>query len=226
MNHRKIFLLILGGILISLSSYANSCPGQKWATWSVPIVQEEIRKNEVIFLGEVLTSDGFNYSMRVIDVFKGEILSDTVYGSYKHKCYFPPLEGIWVVYSKFESTEKGLRLLGMSSLSRSLSHPLSNNIPLLPNPSEVIAARAAIKDDSVYKQVVNVMVEEVEAEEERKMLPVFLKNWMNEYAMLIAYRRGYSSRPESLPDKVQNITSYVALGLALVALVIALLKKY
>ncbi|WP_347158289.1 hypothetical protein [Pontibacter chitinilyticus] len=224
MNYRKIFLLAVGGILISLSSHANSCPGQKWATWSIAIVQEEIRKNELIFLGEVLTSDGFNYSMRVIDVFKGEILSDTVYGSYKHKCYLPPTEGIWVVYSKFEKTEKGLRLLDMSSLSRSLSHPLSNNIPFLPNPSELIAARATM-NDSAYKQVVKVMFEEVEAEEERKMLPVFLKNWMNEYAMLTANRRVYSSRPESLADKAHNITSYVALGVALIALVIALLKK-
>lgn len=219
MEYYKGFILIVIAILITISSNAGSCPGQKWANWSIATVQNEIKDSEVIFLSEVIASDGFNYSMKVIDIFKGKVEADTIFGSYKHKCYLAPKEGMWIVYSKLENTPKGLQLKDLSSLSRSLSHPLSNNIPEYPAPptSEVRADSAAMVE---YHE----KLDEFILEKEREMLPVFLKNWMCEYAMLLAYRRNESNPVASQPSS-SNAISYIALGFAFLALVIAFKRK-
>ena len=221
MNHRKKILLLIGAVLSFHLLHANSCPGQKWSDWDVETVQREIRNSDVIFLGEVIASDGYNYSMRIIDVFKGNIASDTVHSTYRDKCYLPPSEGIWIVYSKFDDTKQVLQLRDMSSLSRSVSHPLSNNLPLLlPPPSP------SIRSDSAAMVKYNEEQEKFIKTQEMEMLPVFLKNWMSEYAMLTAYKRSNSSHiTAQSTDKELDITSFVALGLALIALVIAILKK-
>ncbi|GAB3829611.1 hypothetical protein [Pontibacter rugosus] len=221
MKHRKKVLLIVGGMLSCHLALANSCPGQKWTDWSVKTVQREIRKSEVIFLGEVIASDGFNYSMRVIDVFKGDIASDTIHSTYRDKCYLPPSEGVWIVYSKYDDTEQGALLRDMSSLSRSVTHPLSNNLPyVLPPPSP------SIRSDSAAMVKYKEEQERFIKNQEMEMLPVFLKNWMSEYAMLTAYKSSNSSHlTAQSTDKEFDITSYIALGLAITALAIVLLKK-
>lgn len=219
MSYLKSYILLIWCILLPIVSYASSCPGQKWTNWSIPIVQEELRRSEVVFLGEVLTSDGFNYSMRVLDVFKGKVDADTVYGFYRHKCYLPPTEGIWIVYSKFDNTTEGLRLKDLSSLSRSLSHPLSNNIPEYPAPP-TLETRA----DSAAMIAYNEKVDEFILERERRMLPIFLKNWFSEFAILSAFKQGNANKGK-IHAPEGNFISYIALGVACGALLIVLLKK-
>jgi hypothetical protein len=182
--------------------------------WSVERVYREVEESDIVFIGNRITynrKDNFEeeFSFRVVDPIKGNIaLGDTVFGTTPHGCSGSPhVEGLWVVYATVE--EDGLISYDNEdcSLSRSLS------VPYL----------APFKLDSVTSYATYTKVIEERRTEE---LPLFLLNWQNEYVILQSLRiQEQPTEDSGNSQEGSRILSYIAVGLALVALVVALLIK-
>lgn len=190
------FLLIVGAMLSWHATVACIC-GHEAKDWSIKTVNLNIKNNNLIFIGEVIKAEGESYSFKVIDVFKGSIASDTIYGQgggIGSCSMIPNVEGLWVVYTNAD--EKGVIDLTFCNLSRSLT-TLSPG--LIKTDKELsVALREWAQEYAMLaslkkKQPVTVSLEEVTTEE---------KNASN-----------------------SGLLIYVAIALALAALFVALLKK-
>lgn len=203
-------LFVVGAVLSWTSTLACIC-GKEGREWSIETVNLNIKNSDLIFIGEVIKAEGESYSFKVIDVFKGSIASDTIHGEAHGpgSCSITPyIGGLWVVYT--HQDERGMIDLTFCNLSRSLIK-LSPGLP--PPGSE-------FTEGKYYPAWSG------------KDLPVVLQEWMQEYTMLASLKK---ENPAPVPKEEviteekevnnNNILNYVAIGLALIALLVALLKK-
>ncbi|MBB6610946.1 hypothetical protein H7F15_07855 [Pontibacter sp. Tf4] len=199
-------LLLTVALLLSIAAHACDCAPLDGENWKPITVQKHLGKADLIFIGEVISSEGDQFAMKALDIFKGEIKGDTVYGEMTNTCTYAPEDGLWIVYAAVGGN--GKIELDMCSLTRSLTGLGANPPPPPPMPGENISE---------------------EEQEERakahypKTLPLHLKNWINEYALLVGYRNSIAE-PEPEVDQ-KNYINYAALLISLLALIITLLKK-
>lgn len=205
---RKFILLVFLS-LFCRSSYSCECIPKRW---QAELVRDKIEKTELIFIGEVFSLERGIYKVRVVDLFKGKVASDTLigYNSY-NDCYSMTLtKGLWIFYTGLDKQGRipEIPACGLI-LSRSLTEPENQFIIIPPSPSENLDSVAI---ESFYKA------------QEREQLLLHMKYWMNEYALLTAYR-DQGKALESTGENNTDALTYVALGLALVALLVLLAKK-
>jgi len=190
------------------SSFACIC-GKDAKAWSVETVKRNIERSDLIFIGNLLSSEGDKYSFEVIEVFKGEVASDTIHGEAIEGCSITPyIDGLWIIYDRVEERE-GMIDLTFCNLSRSLI-TLSKGIP----PPGIEKADKGV--DITWD----------------KDLSVALRDWAQEYAMLVSLK---NEQPVAVPQEEitteeknassSGLLTYVAIGLALIALLVALIKK-
>ncbi|ARS34109.1 hypothetical protein CA264_00885 [Pontibacter actiniarum] len=119
-------------------------------------------------------------------------------------------KGLWIIYTGLDKQGRipEIPACGLV-LSRSLTEPENQFIIIPPLPSEHFDSVAS---EAVYKA------------QEREQLLLHMKNWMNEYALLTAYR-DQAKALEPTEEYGSDTLANVALGLALLALLVALLKK-
>ncbi|MFD2998762.1 hypothetical protein ACFS7Z_00175 [Pontibacter toksunensis] len=170
---KKLALLVCLSLFCH-SSYSCECIIKRW---QADLVSDKIKKTDLIFIGEVFSLDSSTYKIKVVDLFKGKLSSDTLigYNSY-NDCYETTIsKGLWVIYTGLD--ENG-RIPKLSScgvvISRSLTEPENHFIILPPPPPNN-------KLDSIASEAHYV------AQESEQIL-LHLKNWMNEYALLTTYR--------------------------------------
>lgn len=189
-------------------AFACDCSPIYLSRWKAERVREYVNNSELVFIGEAFTGENAKYGIKVLDVFKGDITPGTVlYGVSQSSCSQSAGEGIWIVYTSV--LPDGLIDLELCSLTRSITDPYLFTPPPLPPPE------LGINYDSLMDEVNDHRQEE---------LGVFLKNWSAEYAMLVAYRNNSAKSIAEQEDKSGYLT-YIAVGLALIALIVALLRK-
>jgi len=191
-------LFILMASILSHVAIACICLGQEW---NVGLVQKNILHSDLVFVGEVVETEENRYSFKVVEAFKGAVQGDTVHGAATGSCSMVPyIDGLWVIYSSAD--KNGLIDLDICSLSRSLT----TFSPVPPYPDSAIT-------ESLYKRI------------RGKELPIAMRDWMNEYSILIGLKEVQPADRGEKKEGKNIFFTYAALGLALVALVVALLKK-
>jgi hypothetical protein len=195
------FLILLMIQLYSYRSFACEC---LLKGWSVEMVDVDIKHSDLVFIGNRISYSREyptigDYSLKVTEVFKGNIKEgDTINGKAFSGCSTGPyVEGLWIVYATQE--EGGLIDMDGCGLSRSLHEP---EVPL-PAPTNF--------DEELKKK-------------QTAALPAFLRDWHNEYILLQNYKsRTLATESEGKEDSTTLV--YIAIGLALAALVVSLWKK-
>ncbi|MCX2741400.1 hypothetical protein [Pontibacter anaerobius] len=208
MNHLTRLVLVVVVSLFSHNSFACECIPYLGDNWKAERVYKNIAANSLVFIGDVLSHNDSTYTIKVLDVIKGEAVADTIFG-YNHltsSCTKYVTEGMWVIYTKLDKEGRIPEIDGCS-ISRNLSNPEFSYVPPLPG-----------------EHLDSLQLEELVESQEQEQLPLHLKSWMNEYAILAAYRN-QAKASETEEESGNNLLSYVALGVALIALLVALLKK-
>jgi hypothetical protein len=207
MNYLKRLLLVIGVVLYSQYSFACDCPYIFGEKWEAKRVTDGIKKSEAVFIGEVVAYDDSTYKMKVLDVFKGKIEADTLVGYNKNSdCTNIITQGMWIIYTNLDGNKR-IPEVSLCSLSRSLSEPLLNFPP--PPPRQQLDSLALSEREKVY---------------EREVMNLHLKNWINEYAILNAYKN-QNMASELREGSGNNFLTYAAIAVALLALIVAVLKK-
>ncbi|MHA6247274.1 hypothetical protein ACXYMU_05000 [Pontibacter sp. CAU 1760] len=153
----KCLILILP-LICSYNALACICSSSEW---NIERVYDNIKQSDLIFIGDVISENGNSYAFRVVEVFKGEIKADTVFGEAREGCSMTPyIDGLWVIYTDVD--EKGIIDFDVCSLSRSLT----TFSPLPPYPDSAIT-------ESLYTSI------------RGKSLPLAMRDWVNEYTLLL-----------------------------------------
>ncbi|RDV12577.1 hypothetical protein DXT99_22700 [Pontibacter diazotrophicus] len=204
MNRISLLVLLLL-LFFGYSSNACNCVTRKW---SVRRVNIDIDNSDLIFIGDRISYkklDNYEekYSFKVLEAFKGNIEpGDTIHGKTHDSCSGSPhIEGLWVVYARVK--EEGLIDYSYPGCgaSRSLIVP---DVPL-PPPTN-------FEEDLKKSQT--------------EALPAFLRDWHNEYIILQNFKnKKQSTKVDNDDSERYGILVYVAFGLALAALIVALVKK-
>lgn len=207
MNYIKRFTLVVGAALFSHSSFACDCVPFTGENWKAEKVYKNIETSSLVFIGDVISHNDSTYSIKVLDLIKGETATDTLtgYNYQTSSCSKFVTEGLWVIYTRLDESGRIPEIDGCS-ISRNLSHPESSYVPPFPG-----------------KHLDSLQLEELIETQANKQLPLHLKSWMNEYAILAAYRN--QANKSEKEESGNNTLTYVALGLAIIALLVGVLKK-
>ncbi|WP_139361990.1 hypothetical protein [Hymenobacter sp. CRA2] len=202
--------LVFGLTFLLYGYYAHACEclpprGDKW---SLQQVRTELERSSYVFIGEVISASRGSYQVRVVELFKGAIKSDTLTGLNEHmtSCGLTVTPGLWIFYAGLND-EGYIMPLDLCSLSGSLTEP---GFILIPPPP-------GVKPDSADQEA---YIEE----QLRQQLPLYLKNWLNEYALLNAYRNEHF--PNTQSSSASTLPAYAALGLSMLALALVLRRQY
>ncbi|PVY36085.1 hypothetical protein [Pontibacter virosus] len=205
---RKLVLLVCLSLFCH-STYSCECIPKRW---EAGVVSDRIENTDLIFIGEVFSLDSGTYKIRVVDLFKGQVASDTLigYNSY-NDCYTMTVtKGLWIIYTGLDKHGRIPEVPACGVvLSRSLTEPENQFVIVPPPPSDKLDSIAV---EAFYKA------------QEREQLLLHMKNWMNEYVLLTNYRNKVKEA-EPTEKKNSDTLTYVALGLAIMSLLMVLLKK-
>ncbi len=145
--------------------------------------------------------DKDSYSVFVLDAFKGNIkVYDSLIIQVENSCWIRFDLGIGIFYADLD--KNGTLNVSECSISRNLDF-LSTEKPLV---------------------LKNAMGKPAKEEEELKRRTLLLKNWMNEYALLNAYRNSHQKVEEPQTSK-SDYLSYLAVALSVVAVLVAFFRK-
>ncbi|MFC6997598.1 hypothetical protein [Rufibacter roseus] len=223
MKQALFFFLLLYSLVCSQNVKATSCRPADENNW-IPVVQDYIEKSHSIFIGEVIGKKEEFLVVKVVDVFKGNpkdtILfePDFISGISDRKLEQWEI-GIRIFYIKEILNNVYVELLINSScgMSRDLSSLYPGVIPPDLPPPPLPSSNE--KDKKRYKDYQNEYIIDLQ---NRKIQLV--KNWINEYALLNAYRNNHLSSEPAEPDN-KNYLSYLALALSIIAVFIAFFRK-
>lgn len=208
MSYIKRLIFVFGATLFGHSSFACDCVPFTGKNWKAERVYKTIEASSLVFIGEVVNHDDSTYSIKVLDLIKGETGTDTLIG-YNYptsSCSKSITEGLWIMYTNLDEVGRIPEIDGCS-ISRSLSNPDFTYVPPLPG----------IYLDSLQLD----KLIETQAQEQ---LPLHLKSWMYEYTILAAHRN--QAKTSEKEESRNNALTYIALGLAIIALLVGLLKNY
>ncbi|PRY05335.1 hypothetical protein CLV24_13015 [Pontibacter ummariensis] len=208
MTYIKVLVLVVGVTLSNHSVFACACVPFIGKNWKAERVYKNIKESSLVFVGDVISLSDSTYTVKVLDVIKGEAGAATLVG-YNYptsSCSKSVTEGMWIIYTSLNENGYIPEIDGCS-ISRNLSNPEFSYVPPLPS-----------------EHLDSLQIEELVETQEQEQLPLHLKSWMNEYAILTAYRN-QTKASETEEESGNNQLTYVALGVALIALLVALLKK-
>jgi hypothetical protein len=86
----------------------------------------------IVFLGELMDSDSssYNYSFKVLEIFKGNYKNNIIKGASTNSCSLrPTYKGLWLIYANFQ--KDSLIDIGMCGPSVSLKSPSGLHYPPL-----------------------------------------------------------------------------------------------
>ncbi|MGV3540369.1 MAG: hypothetical protein ACO1OQ_11190 [Rufibacter sp.] len=199
----QVFLIIILGA-IAVPSYACECRIHNLRDW-VPVVEGYIDKAPLIFIGKITPTKEEVVSIKVIDVFKGELRTDSIFNyTTNTSCVSIPNEGLAVIYAKYE--DDSTIDIPPCGISRSIENFYTSQIPFFEIPHEKLTT------------------ERLPDRGEGNSAPLLLKNWMLEYALLNAYRNNHQKQPQ-LQEVSKVYLSYLALALSMVAVLVAFFRK-
>ncbi|GAA4314496.1 hypothetical protein GCM10023183_34710 [Nibribacter koreensis] len=180
---------------------ACDCPRVKEENW-LPGVKKNINRTEFIFLGEVIRSNEKTFTLKVIDAFKGDIKADSILtgDSQRSGCLIIPNEGFWIIYAN--SVEGKLIEISLCGISRELTGLTTSTPPLVLEK----ASNASI-DYEEYQNLHQITL---------------VKNWVNEYALLTAYRNRQQKKVQPVSSK--DYLAYLAIGLSAMAIVLSVVS--
>lgn len=195
---RIVFVVMLG---VFCCSAGNACECQlpRGETWSGAQVEEQLRRNQHVFIGQVVSHTNRSFQVKVLDVFKGQINQQVLVGTYNghSSCATSVREGLWIFYTTL-APDGTLPSIDACSFSGSLTHPELPLIPPRPNTLlDSVAQHKHMEDQRVRQSA------------------LFMRNWLDEYTILATYRSKTTTQsPVLLPLHVlcgALITSLVAL---------------
>ncbi|WP_207435572.1 hypothetical protein [Sabulibacter ruber] len=199
----KLFLVAVL-VFAGVPTNACSCLSTNEENW-LPVVQRELSFYPIVFIGEVLFPSSYEgkYSVRVVDSFKGEAKVDAIMSiSTSGGCSMKPSAGLGIFYAQLN--KDGTLDISECSISRNLNF-LSKNDPRI------------VVESTIGKPV---DLDEVKAARQ----PLLLKNWMNEYILLNAYRNNHLKAEEPQTNNPDYL-SYLAVALSLMAVLVAFFRK-
>lgn len=122
--------------------------------------EHSIKMANLIFVGDVISFDSKeeSYIIKVIEVLKGTVISDTLYGQCQTSCSILPVSGRWLVYCDLNMG--GKLDFGECGASRSFDEPeklmVSEYIDFIPKPPSklgyLFGTRKAKKQDLIINQ--------------------------------------------------------------------------
>lgn len=207
MRYTKKLISTVAAVLFSHYCLACECPPFLGENWKADRVYQILGGSSFVFIGDVISHNDSTYTIKVLDVIKGEAETDTLTG-YNHlsnSCSKYVTKGMWVIYTRLDDSGR-IPVIDGCSISRSLSNPEFSFVPPLPG-----------------KHLDSLQLEELTETQKQEQLPLHLTSWMNEYAILAAYKN--KSQVSEKGESSISVLTYVAIGLALIALLVALLKK-
>ena len=113
---------------MGLKSYDCDCSELLWAEWSKSSIKHSINNNDLIIIGELISSTTKSYKFKVIEVFKGKIKKgEIIEGFYPNSCSgrpHPKRTGKWIFYGNYEEYENE-QILDFNTCgpTRSLEYP-------------------------------------------------------------------------------------------------------
>lgn len=119
------FILFLKFILFSGNSYACDC--QKPSRRDTSVVYG-LQNYNLIFLGEIIESNHNTYSIKILELYKGSVESETIYGGTRDNCSVIPAKGLCIVFANRDKNS----FLDIRLCSPSLSLNTENELPDLP----------------------------------------------------------------------------------------------
>jgi hypothetical protein len=86
-------------------------------------VEISTKESQIIFVGDVLTSDEKKgiFKMKLVELFKGESKTKTIEGKLINSCSGLPVKGRWIIYAV--TSENGVIDLDLCGPSRSFENP-------------------------------------------------------------------------------------------------------
>ena len=87
------------------------------------LVSQGLKNYDIVFLGEVISSKNDSYSLRVLEIFKGDYSEKVINGKVFNNCSVKPNTGFWIVYANIR--ENLLIDISLCSSSFSLNETLS-----------------------------------------------------------------------------------------------------
>ncbi|RPD46265.1 hypothetical protein DNI29_14785 [Hymenobacter sediminis] len=198
---RILFIIILCVFRCSAIS-ACECQLLRGEKWSYAHVEEQLRKNQHVFIGQVLSHTNHSFQVKVLDVFKGQIDQQVLVGTYNgySSCATSVREGLWIFYTTL-APDGSLPAIDACSFSGSLTHPELSLVP--PKPGALL--------DSVAQH-------KLMEDQQLRQSALFMHNWLSEYTILTTYRSKMTTQGPSL------LLLYVFCS-TLIILVVALLYQ-
>lgn len=121
------FILLLKFILLFENSYACDC--QKPSKRDTSVVYG-LQNYNLVFLGEIIESNHKSYSIKVLELYKGSVESETIYGGTSDNCSVIPAKGLCIVFANRDKNS----FLNIRICSPSLSLNTENELPDLDLP--------------------------------------------------------------------------------------------
>ncbi|WP_354581965.1 hypothetical protein [Hymenobacter sp. UYP22] len=169
-------------------------------------MQEQLQRNTHVFLGQVLSATDSTFEVQLLEEFKGHVPRPRLHGRISQSnCGMLVAEGVWIFYTTMNAAGT-MPELTYCSFSGNLTEPYLLVMP--PDPS--------LAEDSLAR-------EHYYQEKRTELRALFLQHWLTEYPLLVAYRRQHV--PASSAITVSTWLAAMALGVALLTLLIVLLKR-
>lgn len=187
-------IFLLAWLLQSFTGYACECQFSRQRNWSPELVQPSLDQSAHVFVGQVLPRDNGTFQVAVLDVFKGASLPDTLIAEAAQAdgCNKLISTGLWIFYLP-RLNNKRIPVLDACNMSSRLTKPdLAVTLPASSRTLDSAAIRLFIERQQSRQQA------------------IFTQNWLDEYALLCAYRRRHNATVSSL-----NFTIPAAVSLAL-----------
>ncbi|GAB2470023.1 hypothetical protein GCM10011375_40840 [Hymenobacter qilianensis] len=200
----KFFLLLL--LVASFPAQACECRKSR-TSWTYALMQEKLGQTPHVFLGRVFAVTDTTFQVQVLEELKGQLPRPLLQGRYDQysSCGILVREGVWIFYSRLDAAGNLLEL-SACTFSGNLTEPYL----LLPPPDPRV-----IPDSLAREQLYQAQLAEQRA--------LFVQQWLTEYAILVAYRRQHP--PAAAPTPASTWVPYLALGVALLALLIVLFNQ-
>ncbi|MFC0606527.1 hypothetical protein ACFFGQ_02245 [Rufibacter quisquiliarum] len=206
---KAIQLHLILVLLLVTEERANACECrvQNLNNW-MPVVEKYMDKSSLIFIGKISPAEQDDVvSVKVIDVFKGNIRTDSVFKyEVNTSCPSLPKEGLSIIYAIYE--DDGTIEIPSCGITRSIDKfPTSQIPPFLFSDETPETEIRASPDRGIATSA-----------------PLLLKNWMLEYALLNAYRNSHPKQPQpQTPNK--DYLSYLAVALSIIAVLAVFFRK-
>lgn len=154
--YKYILSISISTLLALQSSIACDC---KSVSTLESLRKKSFELSDIVFLGELISTNDTVYTLKIIEIFKGSHRSDSISGKEYTSCSLFPLEkGKWIIYGNY-SEESNFIDIESCLVSRSRTWPLSAactgcyQIPPPPKPGVVPTESDKLKEESARNEI-------------------------------------------------------------------------